>query len=81
MHNTINKMIVEFDPNTVLLSYPPKWSLYYKTEYEPRVNKIYVTYEQLKIFLETHGFETNDILELKNFGIDTKNIKHNVNLK
>jgi len=46
-----------------------------------RFNKICVTYEKLKLFLETYGYETNDILELKKFGIDTKYIKHNRNLK
>ena len=74
-------MIVEFEPNRILLSYPPQWWLYYKEENETYFNKINVTYEQLKLFLETYGYETNDILELKNFGIDIKDIKHNRNLK
>ena len=73
-------MIIEFEPNRILLSCPPKWWLYYKTENETYFNKISVTYEQLKQFLETYGYETNDILELKNFGIDIKNIKQNKNL-
>jgi hypothetical protein len=74
-------MIVEFEPNRTLLSCPPQWWIYYKNENEPHFNKICVTYEKLKLFLETYGYETNDILELKNFGIDTKNIKHNRPLK
>ena len=74
-------MIIEFEPNYILLSCPPQWWLYYKTENEQHFNKISVTYQQLKIFLETYGYETNDILELNKFGIDTKNIKHNINLK
>lgn len=74
-------MIIEFEPNRMLLSCPSQWWLYYKTENEPHFNKISVTYEQLKIFLETYGYETNDILELNKFGIDTKNIKQNRNLK
>jgi hypothetical protein len=40
-----------------------------------------VTYEQLKLFLEMYGYETNNILELKKFGVDVKNVKHNMNLK
>ena len=74
-------MIIEFEPNRILLSSPAQWWLYYKTENEPHFNKISVTYQQLKIFLETYGYETNDILELHKFGIDTKTIKHNRNLK
>lgn len=73
-------MIVEFEPNSVLLSCPPQWWLYYKQENELYFNKISVTYEQLKLFLEMYGYETNYILKLKNFGIDTKNITHNRNL-
>ena len=74
-------MIVEFEPNRILLSYPPQWWLYYKQENEPYFNKISITYEKLILFLETYGYETNDILELKNFGINIKDIKHNRNLK
>ena len=74
-------MIIEFEPNRVLMSYPPKWWLYYKQENEKQFNSISVTYEKLKLFLETYGYETNDILELQKFGIDVKNIKHNRNLK
>lgn len=74
-------MIVEFEPYQVLLSNSPQWWLYYKQENEQYFNKIYVNYEQLKLFLETYGYETNDILELNEFGIDTKKIKHNRNLK
>jgi hypothetical protein len=74
-------MIIEFEPNRILLSCPPQWWIYYKNEDEPRFNKICVTYEKLKLFLEKYGYETDDILELKKFGIDTKDIKHNRNLK
>lgn len=74
-------MIVEFEPNRILLSSPPQWWLYYKQENEPHFNKISVTYEQLKLFLEMYGYETNDILELTKFGVDIKNVKHNINLK
>jgi hypothetical protein len=74
-------MIIEFEPNRVLMSYPPQWWLHYKHENEQHFNSISVTYEKLKLFLETYGYETNDILELKKFGIDVKNIKHNKNLK
>ena len=73
-------MIIEFEPNRILLSSPMQWWMYYKQENEFNFNKISVTYEQLKLFLETYGYETNDILELKKFGIITKNIKHNRNL-
>ena len=65
-------MIIEFEPNRILLSYPPQWWLYYKQENEPYINKISITYEKLKLFLETYGCETNDILELKIFCIDIK---------
>jgi hypothetical protein len=73
-------MIIEFQPNRSLMSYPPQWWLYYKNKDEPYFNKISLTYEKLKLFLETYGYETNNILELQKFGIDTKNIKHNRNL-
>jgi hypothetical protein len=69
-------MIVEFEPNRILLSSPPQWWLYYKKENDQYFNKISVTYDVLKLFLEIYGYETNDIFELKKFGIDTKNIKH-----
>lgn len=74
-------MIIEFEPNSILPSNPPQWWLYYKQENEKYFNRISVTFEKLKLFLETYGYETNDILELKKFGIDTTNIKHNINLK
>jgi hypothetical protein len=74
-------MIIEFEPNRVLMSYPPQWWLHYKHENEQHFNSISVTYEKLKLFLETFGYETNDILELNKFGIDVENIKHNKNLK
>jgi hypothetical protein len=69
-------MIVEFEPNRMLLS-SPQWWLYYRQENEQYFNKISVNYEQLKLFLETYGYEINDILKLKKFSIDTKNITHN----
>lgn len=74
-------MIIEFEPNRVSMSCPPKWWLYYKTENEKHFNRISVTYEQLQLFLETYGYETDDILALKKFGIDTKDIKQNIDLK
>ena len=74
-------MIIEFEPNFMLASCPPKWWLYYKTENELHFNKISVTYQQLKLFLEIYGYETNNIVELTKFGIDIKNIKQNKNLK
>jgi len=74
-------MIVEFEPARMLLSCPPVWCLYYKQERDVEFKCIYVTREQLKLFLEKYGYETNDILELKKMGIDTTNIQHNRNLK
>lgn len=59
-------MIIKFKPNRILLSNPAQWLLYYKQENDKYFNKISVTYEQLKLFLEIYGYETNDILELKN---------------
>lgn len=73
-------MIIEFEPNRILMSYPPQWWVYYKQENEHYFNKISITFEKLKLFLETYGYETNDIFKLHNFGIDIKNIKHNINL-
>lgn len=74
-------MIIEFTPNEVLLSSPPQWWLYYKNEDELYFNKISVTYNQLVLFLEIYGYETNDILQLKKFGVNTQNIKHNSEIK
>ena len=73
-------MIVEFEPTKILTSYPPLWCLSYKQENEINFKRIFVTYEQIKLFLETYGYETNHIFELKAFGIDTTNIKHNKKL-
>lgn len=74
-------MIIEFEPNRILISCPSKWWLYYKNDHDVEFKKISVTYEQLKLFLETYGYETNNLLELKKFGVDTTNIKNNTNLK
>jgi hypothetical protein len=64
-------MIIKFESNSILLSNPPKYWLYYKTENELHFNKISVTYQQLKIFLKTHGYKNNNILEINKFGINT----------
>ena len=74
-------MIIEFQPNRSLMSYPPQWWLYYKIDNIHEFQKISISYEILKQFIELYGYETNDIIELNKFGIDTKNIKHNRNLK
>ena len=74
-------MIIEFEPNTTLLTNPPQWWLYYKNEDDTYFNKILVTYPQLVLFLETYGYETNDILELKKFGVNIQNIKQNPGLQ
>ena len=74
-------MIIEFQTKSILLSQPVQWWLYYKDDYETHFNKISVTYEQLKLFLETYGYETNDIFQLQQFDINTKNIKHTIKLK
>ena len=50
-------MIIEFQPNRSLMSYPPQWWLYYKNKDEPYFNKISLTYEKLKLFLETYWRE------------------------
>ena len=70
-------MIIEFEPNTVLLSYPPKWWLYYKEDHEVYFHKISITKEKLILFLEKYGYETNDLMRLKKFGVDVSNIKQN----
>jgi len=73
-------MIIEVQPNIILPSHPPQWWLYYKEDNQFEFKRICVTHEKLKLFLETYGYETNNILELKNFGINTTNIKQNVKL-
>jgi hypothetical protein len=65
----------------MLLSYPPQWWLYYRQENEVNFKKISVTQSQLISFLETYGYETNDLTLLKQFGVNTINIKQNNNLK
>ena len=70
-------MIIQFEPNRILLSNPAQWWLGYKQEDEVHFHWTSVTYDKLKIFLEKYGYETNDILELRKFGIDTTFIKHN----
>lgn len=74
-------MIIEFEPYRIFLSYPARWRVFYKLDKEPVFKEIHVTYHQLKLLIEQYGYESDDILELKNFGIDTKNIEHNRNLK
>lgn len=76
----MSNLIIEFEPNRVLLSYPPQWNVYYKHEYELNFHKITMTYDRLKAFLEMYGIETNNINELKNFNINTTNIKENIKL-
>ncbi len=73
-------MIIEFEPNSILLSVPSKWWLYYREDNEANFNKILVTYTQLKTFLELYGYETNNLLELQKFGINTNKIESNKNL-
>jgi hypothetical protein len=38
-------MYIEFEPNRILLSYPPQWWLYYKQENELDFKRISVNYE------------------------------------
>ena len=77
----MSKMIIQFEPNRrILLSSPPMWWLGYKQEDEVEFHWRCVTYDKLKLFLQKYGYETNDILELRKFGINTTYIKHNSNL-
>jgi hypothetical protein len=73
-------MIIQFEPNKILLSNPTQWWLGYKQEDEVHFHWTCVTYDILKLFIQKYGYETNDILELRKFGIDTTYIKHNKNL-
>ena len=57
-------MIVQFEPNRILLSNPAQWWLGYKQEDEVHFHWTSVTYTTLKLFLENYGYETNDILSL-----------------
>ena len=73
-------LIIEFQPNRVLLSLPAQWWISYKDKDEIEFKKIAVTSDILIMLLEQYGIETNDILELSKFGVNTKNIKHNIYL-
>ena len=73
-------MIIEIDPYKFLPSSPPLYVLYYKEDDEISFHSINVTYTQLKLFLEQYGYETNNIIELKKFGIDVQNIRENKKL-
>ena len=73
-------IIIEFEPNLVCTSLPPQWRIKYKEDNELEWNYLFLTYEKLKLFLETYCYETNDILELQQFGINTSKIKHNIKL-
>lgn len=77
MYNIHIMVIIEFEPNSILLSYPPYWWLYYRQENEFNFQKISVTRQQLIAFLETYGYEINNLLLLKQFGVNTTNIKEN----
>lgn len=81
MYNIHIMVIIEFKPNRMLLSSPPEWWLYYRQENEFYFEKIPVTQTQLIAFLETYGYETNNLERLKQFGVNTINIKENNNLK
>ncbi len=74
-------MIIEFEPNRILTSCPPQWKVYYKEDHEIIFHTMLMTYNTLKNFLQIYAYETNNIMELKNFGIDIKNIKQNKSLK
>ena len=54
-------MIIEIESNIRTVSFPHKYILWYKDNNEMFFNKIYLTYEELKIFLETYGYETNNL--------------------
>lgn len=73
-------MIISFQPYCILLTSPPQWLLWYKEDNELYFNKIILTYDKLKLFLEQYGYETNNIHLLSNFGISIKNIKQNFKL-
>ena len=73
-------MIIEIQPDCILLSCPPKWWLYYKDDNDLYFEKIALTYDKLKLFLEYYGYETNNIHELNKFGISVKDMKHNYKL-
>ena len=70
-------MIIEIQPCCMKLSSPPLWRLFYKKENELNFNMICLSYDQLKLFLENYGYETNDIYALIHFGISVKNLKQN----
>lgn len=65
-----NTLIIEFQPTLVLASNPPQWWVYYKQPDERVFNKISMTYDILKLFLETYGYATNDRAALLRLGID-----------
>lgn len=86
-------MIVEFHPYKKLdhMSFPEKceyltpiqkshWILYYKDDDAKNYNTIILTYDELKLFLEIFGYQTNSLIELQLFGIRTENIIENKNL-
>jgi hypothetical protein len=74
-------MIIEFTNNCVLENSHLMWFIHYKEENELIFKKISVDYHTLKLLLEHFGYETNDIDELKKFGVSIKNIKYNSNLR
>ena len=73
-------MIIEIRLDSILLSYTPQWTLYYKNEDEVYFHEINLTYVELKKFLEEYAYETNNIKELMNFGISIEKIKENSKL-
>lgn len=73
-------IIVEFESESINPTNPPKIWLKYKQENETDFKKILVSYEQLKLFLETYGYETNSISELQKLNINVNGIIYNKNL-
>jgi hypothetical protein len=79
------KMIIEFEPNLELLTNPPKWKVtYYITDTNGNIlmspNTVYMSYSNLKKYIEEYGYETDNIAELYSFGINTSSMKETPNL-
>lgn len=73
-------MIVEIEPYVSKACSPPKYTLWYKNDGETYYRHLCLGYFEVKQFLETYGYETNNLIELIKFGINAANIVENKNL-
>ncbi len=78
----MRKLIIEFEPNKVFPSVPPKYKIYYKYENEFEFKEVILTHDKIKEFFESlsansdYSVEVNNSEQLKKFGIELQQLKN-----